>query len=421
MITEKNVTYQYIANATNGATDTVTLAKDIAVNSLALVRSSTGAVQESNMSAQTDKFYIVNKLADGTLLKSPEFYMPKATITSQVYVAPAEQVSYWGYNASTGVGGLGTITSGNVYALHVELITTAPSVNNSAEIKTVVHKATAATEYNVANGLLTNFYKTFAREAYPMIKAELVSSATTVASSGGTWLLNNGSEIVSVAEDGNNNDAGKYNGDAADVAVGDFIRFGHATTKTYPVYRVTAISGDADRYYITLDRPYQGTTDAALAAASVGIMPSATGLAGTFGIQLTGLNRFATKAFNPVSDYYSKVRFEVTSDDFDSTATFTTVTQASEGAGSYYEVAQDEVYAAANEYAGRYLQAYPPTKYREQAVSGNTYDTITLACYDNSYVNAVTGIQPVSQFTIVLRMLVGLNGDDVDTAFNVTV
>lgn len=421
MITEKNVTYQYIANATNGATDTVTLAKDIAVNSLALVRSSTGAVQESDMTAQTDKFYIVNKLADGTLLKSPEFYMTKATITSQVYSAPVEQLSYWGYNASTTVGGLGTITSGNVYALHVELITTAPSANNSAEIKTIVHKATAATEYNVANGLLTNFYKTFAREAYPMIKAELVSSATTAASTGGVFSVYNGSDVCYVVESaGAQADAGEYTGNN-DFVVGDFIRFGHATTKTYPVYRITALSGTTAAYYVTLDRPYQGTTDTALAAASVGIMASATGLAGTFGIQLTGLDRFATKPFRPVSDYYSKVRFEVGSDDFDSTATFTTVTQASEGAGSYYEVAQDEVYAAANEYAGRYIEAYPPTKYRNQAVSGNTYDTMTLACYDNSYVNAVTGIQPVSQFTIVLRTLVSLNGDDVDTALAVTV
>lgn len=418
MITEKNVTYQYIANATNAAVDDTTLGKDIAVNSIALVRSDDHNVQEADMTAQTDQFYIVNKLANGTLLKSPEFWMPKATITSQVYVAPAEQLSYWGYNGTS--GGLGTITSGNVYTLHVELLHTAPSSGNSAQIKTVPWKATAATEYNVANGLATIFKKVFAREAYPTITCEVVSSATTIASSGGTWGVTNGVNTITNLSTGA--DGGFYDADATEIVVGDFIRIGHATTKTYGVYRVTAYSGGgAATATITLDRPFEGTTNAALAAASVGVMLSATGLAGTFGLKFTGLDRFATKAFNPVTDYYSKVQFVISSSDFTSEALFSTTTEASLGCGSYYEVAQDEVYAAANEYAGRYLSAYPPTQYRNQAVAGSTYDTITITSYNDDYASATTGINPKSPYTIVLRLLVALAGDDVDTALNVTV
>lgn len=414
---EDSVTYQYIGNVTNGATTEVTTASGIASGSVALVNEA-GVVYEDNQTASTAKWRIANKLSTGKIVYSPFFVPSAVTITSASYSAPVEQVSTWGYNGTD--GSLGAITSGNVYSLSVVLQHTATMINSYPFIKTIPYKATAATQYNVANGLDIIFDKIMSKwPGGSPIKVELLNSGTSIATSGGAFTVVNGSTTVTTVESaGAAADAAKYDTDGATIVAGDIIRFGHATTKTYPVYKVVSISGTTAAKTIVLDRPYKGTSGT-VAANATGVIAVIS--EGDYGLKFTGLDRFRNLTFNPVTDTYSKVKFAVTSEDFDSTVTFRTATDPSEGIGSYYEVAQREVYCAMNEYAGRFLSAYPPTKYRGEALSTEAYDIIVIEGTNEEAVFVGTGIKPVSKFRIILALEDSMTGDDVDTALNVTV
>jgi len=410
---EEAVTYQFIGNVTNGATDGDAITT-IAAGSVALAKVTDDTVEETNVSTSTTVWYqVVQKLADGTYVRSPKFKPGNCTISGTSYAAATEQISYWGYNGTS--GDLGTITSGNVYTLSVLLKQTAPTANNTPMIKTIPWQATAATQYNVANGLATIFRKVFKREPYPMIKCELVNSGTSVATSSGVLVCVNGSKTVTIAED-DANDAGKYDTDGSTMVAGDILRIGHATTNTYPVYKIAAISGaGTSACTITLDREYEGTSES-VAAASAGVIAAAS--EGDYGLKFTGLNRFATKAFKPLTDYYSKVRFDITSADFDADVVETLSQAATEGVGTAYEVAQREVYTSMNQGAGTWLDKYSPNVHRSETdlSTPKTYDVMTIEGSDSAYVPVGVGLQPVSKFKIFICTEVSLNGDAVDAA-----
>lgn len=421
---ENSVTYQLIGNVTNAGTKDSTLGKDIAAGSVALLKVADHTVQEDDETSTAGLFRFVQKTAGGQLIYSPEFEMSKATITSQVYVAAAEQVTYFGYNGSS--SSLGTITSGNTYVLSILLKNYAPGVGTTPLIKTIPYTATASTEYNVAFGLAASFERVFSREPYKLIQCDVISDDASVDSSGGVFSVTNGSNVVTTVESaGAAADAGKYDTDSGSIAVGDLIRFTAATEAlTDPVYKVTAVSGiGTAAATITLDRKYTGTTNASYAANAVGVIASATAIAGDYGFKFTGIDRFAATGFNPQTDFYSKTRFEVSSSDFDADTVSTLSVAASEGSGTAYEVAQLENFCAKNEGLGRVSSAYPPTATRTETdlATPGTYDTMVVSAYNNSMVNGVTGQQPVSKFTIVIRTKVALTGDDVDTALGVSV
>jgi len=398
---EDSVTYQYIGNVANGGTDDTTYAKDFAAGSIGLVGED-GILEETDSSSSTSKFRIANMLSTGQVVYSPFFVPNDCTITSDTYAADTQQVTYFGYNGSS--GSLGTIVSGNVYTLHIEIRQTAPVVGTSPLIKTVSAEATAATEYNIATLLDEHFDKAFAREAYEMIKCERVNSGSETANTGtGNLSVTKGSKYVTAATDVD-----------AVVSVGDLVRFG--TTEADPVYMVTAL--DTSNEIMTLDRPYKGAT--ASAVSSYEFVASAD--IGNYGLKFTGVDRFANEVtFNPATDYPSLVNFTVNSDDFSSTVETTYDTAAAIGSGTYAQVAALEVYCGMNEYAGRYLDRYPPTNYRSEANSSNTYDTMVIEGTTQNVTWVGTGQKPASKFRIILRTKVSLNGDDVDTALGLTV
>jgi len=283
---EEAVTYQFIGNVTNGASDG-DAATTMAAGSAALVKVDDDTVEETDVSASTAMYQVVQKLADGTYIRSPKFAPGNSTISGASYVAATEQLSYWGYNGTA--GDLGTITSGNTYILSVLLRQTAPMANNTPLIKTIPWKATAGTQYNVANGLATIWKKTFRREPYPMIKVEVVNSGTSIATSGGAFtVVQNSATITTVESSGSAADAGKYDTDGSTTVAGDIIRIGHATTKTVGVYKVVSITGGGTAAAtIVLDRVYEGAT-ASVAATAVGVCVAAD--EGDYGLKLTGLN-----------------------------------------------------------------------------------------------------------------------------------
>lgn len=417
---ENGVTYQYIANATNAATDDTTLGADIAVSSVALVEIATNKVQESNMTSEAGLFRIAQKTAGGQLIYSPEFNLAsKTTVTSKVYTAPAEQVTYYGYNSSS--GDLGTIVSGQTYILHFDLLNYAPGVGHSPLVKTIPHVATTAVESDLATGLAQSFTRVFDREPYKLIQCDLVCDATVTTANG----TKNGQNVTVVKDSiamTFGTDVTYEAGGGETLVVGDYLRLGSVgggTALSSPVYKVTAI----DSLVVTVDRPVtnaSGTYTSVSGTSDIEVVPAADGDAAGWGFKFTALDRFADSGFNAQTDFYSKVRFSLASADFDASVGTTASVVASEGVGSYYEVAQLESKYAMNDGKGKYVSAYPPTSYRGEATIGNTYDLIHLDCYSDNYTSPTTGIKPISVFTILIFMLVSLNGDDVDTAFNVS-
>ena len=422
---EDGVAYQYIGNVTNAATDDTTLGKDIAVGSVALIKvdgsSSQGKVQETTMVASDAPFKIVQKTAAGQLIYSPEFYISKSTYSGKSYSAPVEQVTYYGYNGST--SSLGTVVSGQTYTLHITLRSYAPGVGHSPLVKTVPYVATSAVEADLATGLAGSFDRIFKREPNKTIQCDTVCNATVTAANG----TKSGQEVTvvkgSTALTFETNVTYEVAGGAT-LAVGDYLRIGTVsggTALTDPVYRVTAIS----TVYVTVDRPVtaaSGIYDDAGGTSDIEVIPAATGNAADWGFKFTGLDRFADSGFNPQNDFFSKIRFEVASSDFDSTVATTASAVASEGVGHGYEVAQMESKLAMNDGKGKYASAYPATVYRGEAdiATPGIYDTIVLNCYRNEVTSAVTGQQPVSKFQIYIRTKDALSGDAVDAAFGFT-
>jgi hypothetical protein len=419
---ENGVTYQYIGNVTNGATSGTTLGKDIAVGSVAVVKVADNKVYETDQTAVTGLFRLVQKTAGGQLIYSPEFEMTKVTIGSKSYTAATEQVTYFGYNSSS--GSLGTIVSGSTYVLSITLSSYAPGIGTSPLVKTIPHVATSAKESDLAMGLAQSFHRVFDREPYKVIKCDVVSSAAVTAANGfknaQDVTVVKGSLAVTCTTDVTYQAAG-----GETLVVGDYLRIGSVgggTALSSSVYEVTAISG----VKVTLDRPVaeaSGTYTAVDGTSDIEVIPAATGDASDFGFKFTGLNRFADTAFNPQNDFYSKTRFEVASADFDAGTVVTESAVASEGVGTAYEVAQFESKQAMNDGVGKYASAYPATVYRGEAdlTTPGTYDTITIDGVKNEYTSATTGQTPVSKFSLIIRTKVALTGDDVDTALGVTV
>jgi hypothetical protein len=401
MLNEQNVTYQFIGNVTNGLADGAAITA-MAANSIAIITEA-GLVEETNSATSTSKFRVVQKLADGTLVYSPFFVPARSTVTNKETVAATEQISTFGYDGSA--GSLGAITAGELYTLSITLRNTAPTVNNTAMIKTVPYEAQAATEEDVALGLAKAFNLTFSKKrmAYDMLQCDVLcnNAGAAVTVGIGNLTVVNGSAVVSAATD---IDA------VGDLIAGNLWRPGTATTD--PVYKIIARNTTANT--ITLDRPYTGAS-ATLTVTATEYVSAANAATADFGLKFTGKAR---PNFNPQTSYYSKVRFTVSSEDFNSSAVFATSQVAYEGDGTYEQVAMKEIYCGMNQYVGRYSESYPAPKFRTAATIGNAYDTIIVEGYNDEYTSATTGIKPVSKFTIIIRVEDSIAAhDEIDTFF----
>lgn len=292
----------------------------------------------------------------------------------ETYAAQTEQVTYVGYNGTS--GSLDVIDE-NMYTIRLRYTPSDTAGFASNIIKRGEYKsATTAIEYDIAHGLAFSLAASVKVEPERVTKVEMVSSATTVATASGAFAMVQGSKYCTVAEStAGAADAGRYNTSVVFVA-GDFIRFGHATTKTYPVYRIISITNaNTALATIELDRTYEGTSGS-VAAASAGGMLSATGLAGDFGIKISGVasTRTAPK-WEPFVN-----RFEIQALGFTSTSV-TNSTAAAAGVGNYVQVAALEKQLNCNE-ADYYRDSFLAATLRSDALSSETYDMLCLEFTD---------------------------------------
>lgn len=388
MINERNASYIYIQNVACGISDNA--AFDTTAAGSVVIAKGTGLVESGSALAATDTYRVIQKKADGTYVFSPYFNSSTVSNAKKVaYAAATEQVSYWGYDGTYNTTGLGTITTGNTYTLHFVLNHTRNIYNNAPQIKTVPYKAMSTSESALAAGLHAQFLRTFSldREPAQTIKCERVYSGAQLNALGtATAALTNGSNAVVFSENM-----------TSLVTAGTILRFGTSGAGTAPCYIVTSHnSGAAAARVYYLDVPYQGTTTAALAAASV--ESAATG--GYWGLKFTGV----AQSFDPIVDSLTnnKVYFDITSEDFGSVVEYK-ATKMTPGSGTYPQVAYQEIYSQFLD-KDPIVSVRPRTKYRQEATSGYTYTLYTFTVNTSDIHWNATGINNKSYVNITIAV-----------------
>lgn len=303
----------------------------------------------------------------------------------QAYVARQEQVTYLGYN---GTSGSMDAANSTYYGLQVVLNHTFGMLNNSPMIVTIPYKSdSSATQSDVAAGLAIAGTTAFNRQAYKSVQVERINSGAKLADVGNITVTNGGTQIKSAGDD------------TANILVGSILRFGTTGAGTTPCYIVVSHdSGAAAARLYTLDQPYQGTS--ATAKADVETVTE-----GNWGLKFTGIS--VTDAnFGTVTDDPFVSSFELGTKSF-STATATYTTAAKVGSGTYQQLAALQAYTQFQN-KDRVVSRLPQTVYNSDAIAGDTYNIFAFEVYDNNYVDPTTGGRPVSKNRYVIAVLVGL-------------
>ena len=182
-IFEKNVTYTFVGNVTNGYADAATADLDtMPAGSIALLMVASNEVEEGALVAG-QMYEIVNKLSDGTILRSPAFTSADLVATNAAaYVQPSQQVSFLGYDGTT-INGLGTITLGDSYTVSLSLAYTAGEYSQQPEIKTISAYATDTLQATVAKNLFESHLLNFGpiRQKNPSILCDRIARTDAVA------------------------------------------------------------------------------------------------------------------------------------------------------------------------------------------------------------------------------------------------
>lgn len=200
MITERNLTYLYVGNVESNVANNSLLNVDALANSsVAIVdvtsgKGTTGAISAGN------KYQIVNKLSDGTIVRSPIFGPESITYKGKFEFTPAvEQVSYMGYNG-TAVSGLGTLKDGQGYSVTLSMNNTRGVYMQESEKKifSAVY-TTAGGEKGFVKDLMESFVALFnyPHQSAPVIEMHRVTDGSKGAvSSAVVYKLTRGSTEV---------------------------------------------------------------------------------------------------------------------------------------------------------------------------------------------------------------------------------
>lgn len=312
--------------------------------------------------------------------------------------ANVEQVDYIGYNAVTGSGDIEEVDS-NVYQISVVLDEADTFGFSQMKHKFAVYKsASTAQKSVVAWGLVKNFNKNFSREPERDIIAELISSdlGDVVGTSVDNLTFTHGSAVVTSSNDIDNATGAGANGA---LTAGNFLRLGTAVTD--PVYKIASI--DTTNNTLTLDAPYVGATQT-IADTGVLQISAAEVEAGSVGVRLSGQARAWDTNRTP-----SVVRFTTTIRDMGSTTEISKQVKASEGTGTYAQVATMEKFVQGNE--GPIYPSNPngplPRTYRTDAVSGTNYDLVTL---DSKSKPEGGFTEPALHKSVVIALPAGFSG-----------
>ena len=290
--------------------------------------------------AATDKIFVVQGRGTGTsLMKSPAITKGSLSLSIAKYKAPVQQVTYVGYNLTT--GSLPVVNNSDFW---IKIRKRDNDAANRSQPMSLfagpVRTDSSGTQEELAFLLAKNGLKNFAQEpANGYLKFEVVSNGTLAAIGTATLAATNGSKLLTYSA-------------AHSLAVGDLVFIAGAT------YKVAAVPSSTT---VTLNIAFQGTTVAALAtgttyASTHGKLTVPT----AFGIRMTGVQ--APFNVNTFRAYYAN-RWTTS---FSDSSTLITVTGAQNGNGAWQQVAMDEYMSYGFE--GENNQLAVPSLARDQYV-----------------------------------------------------
>jgi len=325
------------------------------------------------LSATDDFFIVQGKGANVPLMKSPAITKGSFSITASKFKAAVQQVTYVGYNLTTG-----NLPTANNTDFWIKVRKRDNDAANRSQPMSLfagpVMTDSTGTQEELAFALAKNGLRNFAQEpANGYLKFEVVSNGTLAAIGATTLAATNGSKLLTYSA-------------AHSLVLGDLIFIAGATYKVAAVPSATTV---------TLNIAFQGTTVAALAtgttyASTHGKLTVPT----SFGVRLTGVP--ANFDVNQMRDYYAN-RFTTT---FSDSSVLITVTGAQNGNGVWQQVAMDEYLSYG--YEGQNNQLATPSVPRDQVVkipgvAGNTAQSSrysTLAIY---WADEILGLTSVNK------------------------
>lgn len=384
---EKSLTDVFVANTSVGAVTTVAAM----ANSSVAVQNADGSIRVVGDGAVTNglDYRIVMKSSNGAVTYS-NWFKPEQILTkkTQVYSAPVEQVSYVGYNGTSGNLDANANTE---YVLRVILDYTQRNANNTPVIKSLAAYTNAASAQELATSLfdvaalefnpqrLAGGHILFNRLGNGTFAADFAADIATVA----------GSDVITKAAHGTT------------PAAGTAIRLqsGGATSTTSALYFVVSYTANT----ITVDRAVN-FSGAAVRGALATAAPT------SFGIKLTGQDLLP---WNPQTDVNNKVFFTLNFNKADggtSIAPITYTTGMSYGNGSYKEVAVKEGYGYMQKRGGApYFWGYGSPAILREATYGNTYTYSDLFIQETLNPFEGTGQAPIVTNRILVAHKVGID------------
>lgn len=384
---EDSKTELYVCSVTNANAAIASLPN----NAGGFYKVSDHTIEEGALEA-TVEYEFIHRNSKGVLNKTKPFTVE--SMSNPVYMATTarvEQVSYFGYNGTSG-----SIDAANstYYSLRLVLEHTFGMLNNSPLMLTIPYKSDAsATQSEVAAGLAIAATSTLDRQPYKPIKVERINAgAVSNALGTATASVVNGGNTIVFSEDM-----------TALVVAGTILRLGGLGAGVQPCYIVTGHdSGAAAARIYTLDQKYQGTTNATLAA---NLIESVT--EGNWGLKFTGIS--VTDAnFDPLYDEPFVVSFDISPNENFDTATVTYTTKPFIGRGTYQLVAAQEVYTQFQNKT-REVSRYPRTTYLQSSVAADTYALFSFEITDEKYVNVASGQRPISKYRVNIAVKTGFD------------
>jgi hypothetical protein len=385
-----------VTNSTLPAAGSVVTAANIGNGAVCLVDLGLNRLDAAAFTAlgNADKFMLVQGRGTGQpLMKSGAITKGTYSTSISKHKPAVQQVTTIGYNGTTG-----SLPAANDTSYYVKIRKNDNDAGNRSQPFSLFGQFKtdgSATQEEVAEGLALNLVKNFSDEA-PItngyLSVDILMDEAGVVATGTTTVfgVTNGSSVVTI------------DGTLTLPVVGDYIRF--ATGLTVGVYKVTAYTASSS---ITLDRPYTGATDAAVAIAGTRVVANATAIAAEFGIVLTGVA--ADFDVNKFRNYFAN-RFTATFSDEDTLVTATT--GARNGSGVWQAVAMDEYMSYGFE--GQNDMLATPATYRDQTVKipgiggatalSSRYSTLNISWTEN-----ITGLvsQSGAQGSVIFHVNLG--------------
>lgn len=285
--------------------------------------------------------------------------------TGKTYSAPREQVSFVGFNGTT--GDIHAISLNN-YKLTLSYKHDKEKFSEQLNYKSYFYLSPSS----VTSAMVAfEFTYQIANDASADVIAERVAAGTGATPGAGNYIFTKGSTVITMP--------------TSALAAGDIVRVG--TTASSAIYVVASITNTTTA---VLDIAFQGTS-ATKAAATIETVASVT----AWGIKLTG----RPLVFKLGLFKFNKVSFEALLLNFGTTI-YTLSTTPSKGNGTYEEVAELEYFALGFEGAVDRSSVTRPDG-RHDAISGETYSTVAIDWFDTSDSYAISGTKPSENLVYV--------------------